>query len=150
MKTLIFAALIISSMSIKAANYCDAVIKTTAHEWGLQIDIVSTSSTDQDCFFGVAIAPAPGETAVPNQLRWLLSRNELGPARFATDGTCRAHGVQLYCGLGLKAGASATILGVRSQRGVGVCYTASVQNNSFFSGAGGLQQRDSRLVCLPN
>ena len=150
MKTLIFAALTIFSVSINAANYCDAVIKTTAHEWGLQIDIVSTSSTEQDCFFGVAIAPA-GETTVPDQLRWLLSRNEPGPRRFATDDSCRANGgVQLYCGLGLKSGASATILGVREQPGVGACYTARVTNYGFFSGVGGLQQRESRLVCLPN
>ena len=148
MKTLIFAALTIFSVSINAANYCDAVIKTTAHEWGLQIDIVSTSSTEQDCFFDIAIAPA-GET-VPGQLRWLLSRNEPGPTRFMTDNSCRANGVQLYCGLGLKSGASATILGVRAQSGVGGCYTARVTNNGFFSGVGVLQRRDSRLVCLHN
>ncbi len=149
MKALIIAVLATFSLGVNAANYCDAVIKTTAHEWGLQIDIVSTSSTEQDCFFDIAIAPA-GET-VPGQLRWLLSRNEPGPRRFATDDGCRANGgVQLYCGLGLKPGASATILGVRAQSGVGVCYTARVTNNGFFSGVGVLQRRESRLVCLPN
>lgn len=154
MKTLIISAILVSTNAFSQARYCDAAITTSAHEWGIEVQIVSTASESTDCFFGIAIAPAPGQFQASAQpkLKWLLSRIEPSPVRYLTDDGCRNVGWQLNCGIGLKPGASATILGVRRERGVGVakaCYTASAQNNSFFSGAVGLQQRPSRTICMP-
>ena len=151
MKTLIISALLLSSNAFSQARYCDAVVTTSAHEWGVEVSITSAASEGTDCFFGIEVRPM--HESAQTKLRWLLSRIEPSPARFLTDDGCLTLGSQLNCGIGLKSGASATILGVRRVRVVGAvnanCYTASAQNNSFFSGAVGLQPRPIRTICLP-
>jgi hypothetical protein len=153
MKTMLIA-LLLSTNSLAQSRYCDAVVTTSVHDWGIEFNVVSTASPTTDCFFGITITPAsaPSQALQPN-FQWLLSRVETSPVRFLTDSTCNTSGMQLNCGIGLKAGASATILGVLKQRVDDVtnanCYTVSAQNNSFLSGIVGLEGRRARLICLP-
>jgi len=149
MKTLMILALAASANAYSQARYCDAVVTASAHDWGVEMNVTSTASEGTDCFFSIAVRPAHADQST--KLTWVLSRVEASPARFLTD--CSAIGVQLNCGIGLKPGATATILGVRRQREANgsttQCYWASAQNITFFSGAAGLQQRPGRLICLP-
>ena len=150
MKALIFALALVSNSALSQARYCDAVVATSAHDWGIEMTVTSTSTTGIDCFFIISVLPT--HEAQTTELNWMLSRVEPSPSRFSTDGGCQYKGVKLNCGIALKAGGRATILGVRRIVDVKAppnCYSASAQNFTFFSGFVGLESRPSVLVCLP-
>ena len=150
MKALIFALALVSNSALSQARYCDAIVATSAHDWGIEMTVTSTATAGIDCFFSITVLPTNEAQTTP--LNWILSRVEPSPSRFSTDGTCRYSNVQLNCGIALKSGGRATILGVRRQLDVNAppsCYRASAQNVTFFSGFVGLESRPSALVCLP-